>query len=44
MSNDKEIGGGSYFDFSMRTALYVARVMHYDLFMVTRRVGRGGGL
>ncbi len=31
MSNDNEIGGGGYFDFSMRTALYVARVMHYDL-------------
>lgn len=31
MSNDKEIGGGGYYDFSMRTALYVARIMHYDL-------------
>lgn len=31
MSNDGEIGKGQLFDFSMRTALYVARVMHYDL-------------
>ena len=31
MSNDKEIGGGTPYDFTMKTALYVARVMHYDL-------------
>lgn len=31
MSNDKEIGGGGEYDFSMRTALYVARMIHYDL-------------
>ena len=31
MSNDEEIGGGGGFDFSMKTALYVARMMHYDL-------------
>ena len=31
MSNDEEIGGGGYFDTSMRTALYVARVIHHDL-------------
>lgn len=31
MSNDKEIGGGPLFDFSMLTALYVARLIHYDL-------------
>lgn len=31
MDNDKEIGGGGYYDFSMRTALYVARVIHHDL-------------
>ena len=31
MDNDKEIGGGHYFDYSMRTALYVARVIHHDL-------------
>lgn len=31
MSNDEEIHGGGGFDFSMEEALYVARVMHYDL-------------
>lgn len=31
MSNDEEIGGGRNFDFSMLTALYVARMIHYDL-------------
>ena len=31
MSNDEEIGGGGGFDFYMKTALYVARMMHYDL-------------
>lgn len=31
MGNDEEIGGGGLYDFSMRTALYVARMMHYDL-------------
>ncbi len=31
MGNDKEIGGGSGYDFSMKTALYVARVIHHDL-------------
>lgn len=31
MSNDKEIGGGGYKDLTMKTALYVARVMHHDL-------------
>jgi O-glycosyl hydrolase len=31
MSNDEEIGGGGGYDFSMKTALYVARVMHHDL-------------
>ena len=31
MNNDEEIGGGHYFDYSMRTALYVARVIHHDL-------------
>ena len=30
MSNDEEIGGGGY-DFTMKTALYVARVIHHDL-------------
>ena len=31
MSNDKEIGGGGGYDFTMKTALYVARVIHHDL-------------
>ncbi len=31
MGNDQEIGGGGGYDFSMKTALYVARVIHHDL-------------
>lgn len=31
MGNDEEIHGGGGFDFTMEVALYVARVMHYDL-------------
>lgn len=31
MNNDEEIGGGGGFDFSMKTALYVARMIHYDM-------------
>jgi O-glycosyl hydrolase len=31
MSNDKEIGGGRPKDMTMKTALYVARVIHHDL-------------
>jgi O-glycosyl hydrolase len=31
MSNDTEIGGGKGYDFSMPTALYVARIIHHDL-------------
>ncbi|GHV21706.1 xylanase [Bacteroidia bacterium] len=31
MSNDKEIGGGGKKDLTMNTALYVARLIHYDL-------------
>lgn len=31
MGNDEEIGGGGGYDFSMKTALYVARVIHHDL-------------
>ena len=31
MANDKEIGGGGGYDFTMKTALYVARVIHHDL-------------
>ena len=31
MQNDQEIGGGGGYDFTMKTALYVARVIHHDL-------------
>lgn len=31
MGNDEEIHGGGGFDFSMEEALYVARVMHFDI-------------
>ena len=31
MENDEEIGGGGGYDFTMKTALYVARVIHHDL-------------
>jgi len=31
MSNDKEIGCGEVFDRTMKTALYVGRVIHHDL-------------
>ncbi len=31
MSNDHEIGGGGGRDLSMKTALYVARIIHHDL-------------
>ena len=31
MSNDEEIGGGGGFDRTMKTALYVARIIHHDL-------------
>lgn len=31
MGNDEEIGGGHKKDLSMKTALYVARVIHYDM-------------
>lgn len=31
MSNDTEIGSGGGFDRSMKTALYVARIIHHDL-------------
>lgn len=31
MQNDEEIGGGNGYDFSMTTALYVARIIHHDL-------------
>lgn len=31
MGNDEEIGGGGGYDRTMKTALYVARVLHHDL-------------
>ncbi|MCK9209031.1 MAG: xylanase, partial [Salinivirgaceae bacterium] len=31
MSNDTEIGGGNKIDLTMKTALYIARVIHHDL-------------
>ena len=31
MENDSEIGGGNKKDLTMKTALYVARVIHYDM-------------
>lgn len=31
MGNDEEIGGGSGYDRTMKTALYVSRVIHHDL-------------
>ena len=37
MGNDEEIGGGTPYDFSMKTALYVARVIHYDLTVAQAR-------
>lgn len=37
MGNDNEIGGGTPYDFSMKTALYVARVIHYDLTVANAR-------
>ena len=37
MSNDEEIHGGGGFDYSMEVALYLARVMHYDLTVANAR-------
>lgn len=31
MSNDEEVGGASNFDFSINSALYTARIIHYDI-------------
>jgi hypothetical protein len=31
MSNDEEIGGGHQKDLTMKTALYIARIIHHDL-------------
>lgn len=37
MSNDEEIGGGHGFDRTMKTALYVARLIHHDLVYANAR-------
>ncbi len=37
MSNDEEIGGGHGFDRTMKTALYVARMIHHDLVFANAR-------
>lgn len=37
MSNDDEIGGGHGFDRTMKTALYVARLIHHDLVYANAR-------
>lgn len=37
MSNDEEIGRGGGFDFTMKTALYVARIIHHDLVLANAR-------
>lgn len=37
MSNDDEIGGGGGYDFTMKTALYVARIIHHDLVYANAR-------
>ncbi len=37
MGNDEEIGGGGGYDFTMKTALYVARIIHHDLVMANAR-------
>ena len=31
MSNDGEVGGGGYRDMTMKTALYVSRIIHHDI-------------
>ncbi len=37
MGNDEEIGGGHGYDRTMKTALYVARVIHHDLVFAEAR-------
>lgn len=34
MGNDEEIGGGNGYDRTMKTALYVARIIHHDIVYV----------
>lgn len=37
MGNDGEIGGGGGYDFTMQTALYVARIIHHDIVLAGAR-------
>lgn len=37
MGNDEEIGGGGGYDFTMKTALYVARIIHHDIVLAGAR-------
>lgn len=37
MSNDEEIGGGGGYDFTMKTAIYVARIIHHDIVIASAR-------
>ena len=37
MGNDEEIGGGGGYDRTMKTALYVARIIHHDLVFADAR-------
>ena len=37
MGNDEEIGGGNGYDRTMKTALYVARMIHHDLVFANAR-------
>ncbi|MCM1347667.1 MAG: xylanase [Bacteroides sp.] len=37
MGNDEEIGGGGGYDFTMKTALYVARIIHHDIVLAQAR-------
>ena len=37
MGNDEEIGGGGGYDRTMKTALYVARMIHHDLVFADAR-------
>ena len=42
MGNDEEIGGGGGFDHTMKTALYVARIIHHDIVYQEHVAGSGG--
>ena len=41
MGNDEEIGGGGGYDFTMKTALYVARIIHHDIVYAAALARRG---